>query len=258
MARSLLSAAAWARAMTAIRSGEPLLLALDLDGTLAPIVRRPERVRVAPRTRRLIQRAALARGIRVAVVSARPRSVLRRLLPARGVLAIAQYGIEGPLVPASLDRRAARRACARIARALDRAAEGVPGARVERKGLTVALHDRGVAARRLGPLRRAVARIARGEARRLGFHLVPGRRASDFVPAGFDKGSALRALIAAFRPATTFYFGDSPGDEAAFRALRRGGFPVRVGPGPTRAAYRVGDLRGVTRVLAAVIRLRSG
>jgi trehalose-6-phosphatase len=77
------------------------------------------------------------------------------------------------------------------------------------------------------------------------------------VPIGHDKGVALRRALERFRPETAFYFGDSPGDEAAFRELGSTDFPVRVGRGATRALYRVGDLRGVTKFLNAVVRLRG-
>jgi trehalose 6-phosphate phosphatase len=257
MARSLFTPGAWARLRALLRSDARVLVAFDLDGTLAPLAARPELTRVPRRTLRLLERAARARAVRVAVVSARPVSVLRTLLPIRRVLRIGQYGLEGPFAPPAPRLRALRAACARIARALRATVAGTPGAWIERKGLTVAVHFRAVAPGRLGPLRRLVARVAPA-ARRAGFHPVGGSRVIDFVPAGFDKGAALRGLVAAAAPRAVLYFGDSAGDEPAFCALGHGDFAVRVGRGPTRARYRVPDPRGVTRVLHAVIRLRAG
>ena len=47
------------------------------------------------------------------------------------------------------------------------------------------------------------------------------------------------------------------GVEHAFRVLGSGDFPVRVGPGPTRAPFRVRGPDDVARVLSAVVRLRT-
>jgi len=69
--------------------------------------------------------------------------------------------------------------------------------------------------------------------------------------------TALKGIIHAFRPEMTLYFGDSPSDERAFGVLGSGDFPVRVGPGATRAPFRVGGPDDVAMVLSAVARLRT-
>ena len=257
MAGSLLAPRSWASVVATIRSGGKILIGLDVDGTLAPIVRRPELVRVPLRTLRILERASRARRVRIVILSARSLADLKWLLPVRGVRRIGQYGLEGALGPSARERSRIRTSCGSLARELTHSVAGIPGAWIEIKGLTVAVHDRAVAARRLRTLRRAVTGVF-PRARRLGFLPAPGRRVTDFVPAGFDKGMALRGAVAEYRPQTVFYFGDSLSDEPAFRSLGRGDFPVRVGPGATRAPYRVADLGGVTRVLSAVIRLRVG
>ena len=257
MTRSLLARSTWARVVAALRSENGLLIGLDLDGTLAPIVHHPERARVPRRTLRLLERATRARRVRIAVISARPLVVMRGMLPVRGILRVGQYGLEGPLAPPVRERASLRAACAEIARGLNRVAAEFPGAWIERKGLSVAIHDRAVPPSRLRPLHRAVVARVAPVARRRGFRAVPGSRVTDFIPAGFDKGTALRGIARGYGPGAVFYFGDSGGDEPAFRAMRPDDFAVRVGPGPTRARYRVADLRGVTRVLAEVLRLRA-
>jgi len=257
MARSLLAPRPWERVLAALRSEDRILIGLDLDGTLAPIVRRPELARVPPRTLRILERAVHARRVRIAIMSARSFAQMRSLLPVRGLLRIGQYGLEGALAPPVRQRSRIRASCRQLARELARVAAGVPGAWIERKGFTVALHDRAVTPARLGSLRRAVSRTF-SMARALGFLPTPGSRVTDFVPVGFDKGAALRGTVARYRPKTVFYFGDSSSDESAFRRMGRGDFPVRVGPGATDARYRVADVRGVTRVLSMVVLLRTG
>ena len=78
----------------------------------------------------------------------------------------------------------------------------------------------------------------------------------DFVPARYDKGRALRALRRRVRPAVTFYFGDTDGDEPAFASLGRTDFAVRVGSGLTAAPYRVRGPGDVARFLKALVAVR--
>lgn len=256
MTRPLFAPRSWAELTGTIASSPSLLIGLDLDGTIAPIVEHPSRARVAPEMLQLLDQCARSRRVRVAIVSARPTAAIRRLIPTPRLLRIGQYGLEGRFAPPAASRGAIRRATTRAARIARRESGAIPGAWVESKGFSVAVHGREVAPWRRAAFRRMVGRVA-AEARPLGLRLVPGDRVFELVPVGFDKGTALRGLIRAVRPAATLYFGDSHADEPAFRELGPRDIPVRVGPGPTRASFRVADPSGVARVLSAVVRLRS-
>lgn len=254
-ARRLLEDGAWedaeASLARAARAGRPVLVALDFDGTLAPIVSRPHRVRVPAATLRFLRAAVRLPWVRIAALSARPMRDLARYLPLRGILRVAQYGLEGgdPIRPAR--RRAIRAAVATVRGQVEPIVAPVPGAWIEDKRLTIAVHYRDVAPARQRALVRALRRVAAG-AERLGLRVQSGRRVLDFVPARYDKGRALRMLRRRVRPAVTFYFGDTAGDEPAFAALGPSDFPVRVGAGPTAAAYRVRGPEEVARFLRAL------
>ena len=232
-------------------------MAIDFDGTLAPIVADPDRVRVPPPTRALLARSARLPSVRVAVVSARPMRDLREHLPGRGLLRAAQYSLEGLAAPPARRRRTIRRDARALRALLEPIVARFPGAWIEDKGLTLGVHYRGLRQTRSAALLRAL-EPARREAKRLGFTAEGGRRVIDFVPSGYDKGRALQALIRRTRPAATFYFGDSAGDESAFAVLGRKDYPVRVGAGTTGAAYRVREHRDVARFLRALVACRVG
>jgi trehalose 6-phosphate phosphatase len=247
------------RAALAARLLDPggrLLLAFDLDGTLAPIVRRPGGARIPAARLRLLSSAAAARDVRVAVVSARRMSEVRRLAGVGGVRLVAQYGLEGAGLVTAAFRRRARRTAARLLSALRPVVKEAPGAWIEWKGMSLSVHDRGVRPSRLKPLHAALRRFA-ATARQAGFAVAHGRRVTEFLPRGVDKGRALRALRRLLQPDSVFYFGDSSGDEPAFAALRRGDLGVRVGPGPTKADYRIPGPRDVDRFLRAVLAARA-
>jgi len=257
MSRSLTTRGPWSQFRQALRGEEAVLIGLDLDGTLARIADHPERARVLPRVLRVLEKCIRARGTHVAIVSARPLVAMRRLLPIAGLHRVGQYGLEGILAPATARRAALRRTTTKLARQATLEVARIPGAWVERKGLTFAVHDRAVAPANRPALARIVRRLA-AEARRRGFRPVAGHRVTDFVPAGFDKGTALRGVIRELEPDRTLYFGDSAADEPAFGVLGSSDFAIRVGPGATRAPFRIGGPDDVARVLRAVVELRNG
>ena len=256
--RSLFSAPARARAGSVLeRRDTRLLLALDVDGTIAPIVAKVGRARVPAATLRVLDRLARTRGVTVALVSARSRRVLKRLVPVPRARLAAVYGLEGVVAPAASHRKRWRRGARRIAALLQPVAAAFPGTVLEPKSMAVALHDRGVARGRFQALRRALHGAAK-VARPLGFEPVRGHRVTEFVPRGYDKGRAMSMLRRRYAPDVVIYFGDTDADEAAFAVLRRGDFPVRVGPGRTCARYRVRGPGEVVRFLRWLISLRSG
>jgi trehalose 6-phosphate phosphatase len=196
-------------------AGSPVVL-LDLDGTLAPIVAHPARARVDAAAIAAIH-ALLAAEVTVGIVTGRPSHEARALLPGLGDVAIAGlYGLEGaPEVPAD------------VIDELERAAGAVPGAWVERKGATAAVHVRASPEASWAPLAARLERIARGS----GLEVHAGKAVFDLVPAGVGrKGAAVERL--ADGADSVVYAGDDLPDLEAFAALDRlaadGRYVVRV------------------------------
>lgn len=199
------------------------LLALDYDGTLAPVVARPpEAVPAAGAVEALL--ALAPRMGRLAVLTGRPAGLvvdLAGLAAVPGLVVLGQYGADrwtaGRLTAAPPAPGLAR------ARAALPALVGPLGAEVEDKGLSLVVHTRNAAAgvqeRLAGPLREL--------AERCGLELHPGRQVLELRPPGFDKGSALLA-VAEPLPAALLFAGDDVGDGPAFDAvdqLRSRGVP---------------------------------
>jgi trehalose 6-phosphate phosphatase len=177
----------------------------DFDGVLAPIVARPEDARPVAGTADALA-ALCPRVRRLAVVTGRPASFVRELLPVAGLEVVGLYGLEGaPPVD--------ERTCEAVA-AL---AADVRGARVEDKGAALAVHLRGVldpdgAAERLrGPLARAAARA--------GLVLLEGKRVLELAPQGGGKGAVVDRL--ADGAAALLVAGDDVADLDAFEAADR-------------------------------------
>ncbi|HVO12638.1 MAG TPA: trehalose-phosphatase [Vicinamibacteria bacterium] len=223
-----------------------MLLALDFDGTLAPIVPDPARAALRGETRRLLRRVTRERPC--VVISGRARSDVRRRLVGTGVAeVIGNHGLEpGPLTAA------ARRVVEGWIGELRRGLGGLAGVAIEDKGLSLAVHYRGA----LRPAR-ARARVLGAAAALRGARLIGGKRVVNLLPAGAaNKGRALEEVRARFRCDTALYIGDDETDEDVFVLDQPGRLlSIRVGRHRASAArYFIRQQReidGVLRVLLA-------
>jgi trehalose 6-phosphate phosphatase len=179
---------------------EQSAIILDVDGTLAPIVARPELAAVPKETRRELERL-VGRYLLVACVSGRKGAEAERLVGVQGIRYVGNHGLE--LDPA------AQGLAARIAEF--RAAVGLD---VEDKGLTLTYHFREASDEEAA--RRELEEVA-ARARAAG--LVPrwGRKVLEIrPPVAADKGTAVRALLAESAAARALYAGDDTTDLDAF------------------------------------------
>src|SRR5690606_36240593 len=124
---------------------QSMLLALDFDGTLAPIVPQPDQATLLPGARRAIQRLLDRADTRIAIVSGRALADARERVGLQGVYYAGNHGleIEGPDVerihPEAL---AATHAVAECRAALEREFAAEPEVLVEDKHLSLSVHFR--------------------------------------------------------------------------------------------------------------------
>ena len=202
------------RAGLAALRAEPAgaLVALDYDGTLAPIVADPAEAVLAPGARRAL--AALAsRGVRVALVTGRPVDVVLELGGLRdlpGLVVMGQYGLErwtagsyqaAPELPAV---------------AAVRAELSARGLAFEDKGRSLVVHTRSAADPHASQA--ALLPGLRELGRRWGLEVHLGRLVVELRPPGFDKRAAVLA-VATPTPAAVLYAGDDIGDGPGFDAV---------------------------------------
>jgi trehalose 6-phosphate phosphatase len=192
------------------------LVALDYDGTLAPIVSRPEEAVPQEGAVQVLTDLACRVG-RVALVTGRPADVvveLAELSPVPGLVVLGQYGVqrwqggtltEEPPVHGLAEARAA----------LAGLVEDEPGVQVEDKGRSLVVHTRRAvdpeaALVRLHPALSALSVLT-------GLQLHSGRLVLELRPPGHDKGRALRGLAEGV--SAVLFAGDDRGDLAAFDAV---------------------------------------
>ena len=225
-----------------------VLVGLDFDGTLAPIVPRPGGAVLRSSTRRVL--AELARLYPVVVVSGRAREDVAARLAGVGVrYVIGNHGIEpGASTPRLRALIAAWQSPLKAALASFR------GVFVEDKTYSLAIHVRHCRTKRA-----AIAAL-RTATRRLGPHRwIGGREVVNLLPPGAPhKGVALEQARRRLRCDTALYVGDDETDEDVF-ALDQPGqlLGIRVGRrAASHAAYYVRDQRRVDELLRALVVLR--
>jgi trehalose 6-phosphate phosphatase len=209
----------------------------DVDGTLAPIVQRPEQAAVPAEATRLLKTLSDRFGL-VACISGRQALEARRLVGVDHLAYAGNHGLE-LLLPGEeaprLDPALAdgERAAAEFIDGLDAAGLEAAGLRREDKGPIQSLHWRGAEDERGAEARAHEIAAAAGRAK-----LEPrwGRMVLELRPlGGGGKDAAVAALLAEDGIVAAVYAGDDRTDLDAFRRLRE----LRE-EGPLRQAICVG------------------
>jgi trehalose-phosphatase len=234
-------------------AGRRLALFLDYDGTLTPIVERPEAAVLDDATRDVLRRVAARHT--VAIVSGRDLADVRERVGLADLTYAGCHGFDIAGPRGSRVHEAAAAAAPQLAAAADEVARetaSLPGVQLERKRFTLAVHYRRVREADVHAVREAV---ARAQARHPALRITSGKKVLELQPdVDWDKGRAVEWLIATLRleDALPVYVGDDVTDEDAFRALEeRGvGIAVQEAPQPTAARFALRDPDEVRAFLA--------
>jgi trehalose 6-phosphate phosphatase len=199
------------------------LLALDFDGTLAHIVDDPSQAYAHQRSIAALGRLGQVLG-QVAIVTGRPVRQALELGGFEGVAGLERLAIWGQYGSERWEAGSGETIEPERPDAISRLAEVLPGwleqhgaghARIEDKGLAIAVHTRGIDAGLLHDLAAPLATLA-GE---LDLLVEPGRQVIELRAPGHDKGDAVRALVERLGARQVVFAGDDLGDMPAFQAV---------------------------------------
>ena len=225
-----------------------ILIALDFDGTLAPLVDDPEASRMIPPARHALEKLTALSGVTVAIVTGRAIDSVKRVAdPLKEWFLVGSHGIEvlSPgdvtnyetpwLVPVNLTE------------AFDEVVKAHPGTRLEHKPFGLALHTRGVEQ----PVAQAAESAAHQVCDAWGGDLVV-RTGHGIVECSIQeatKGDGIEEIRRRLRPSAVLFSGDDRTDEDGFTVLEANDVGIRVGGGETIAPYRLSDAGAVAEAL---------
>jgi trehalose 6-phosphate synthase/phosphatase len=246
-------------ALEAFCQCKALLIGLDFDGVLAPIVARREEARAVPASHGALGELATVPGVRVALVSGRALDDLRRVAaPPPGVILIGSHGAEIERLPGGRRSPALGEAESsllhKVAEALTAITDAHAGTHVELKPAGAVLHTRGADR---GAAQKATEAALQGPATWPGVHVTEGKEVVELAVVDVDKGMALRAVREACGSEAVLYAGDDLTDERAFAVLDddAGDVSIKVGPGESVARHRLNNPDDVAVLLWRLIEL---
>jgi trehalose 6-phosphate phosphatase len=238
------------------RSGDRLAVFLDYDGTLTPIVSRPEDAWLSESMRQTLR--SLAARLPVAILSGRDLDDVRGRVHVDGIVYAGSHGFD--IAGAGGLRRELGSAYLPVLDAaeaeLREALDEIPGAQLERKHFSVAAHYRNVDENDASKVAQAADAVA---ARHRELRKIDGKKVYELLPdIDWNKGKAVLWLLETLElergNAFPIFIGDDRTDEDAFNALKERGVGVLVSEQPdvTAASYWLNSPEEVERFLKKI------
>lgn len=233
-----------------------LAVFLDYDGTLTPIVSRPEQATLSNSTRQALRE--LADLVPVAIFSGRELDDVRRLVDIDGLIYAGSHGFD-IAGPRGLRKQVATEFLSIVdfaEKELKEKLGGISGALMERKRFSIAAHYRNVAESDVTKVEQAVDKVA---AHHTELRKIDNKKVYELRPnIDWNKGKAVLWLLKALgldrQAVLPIYIGDDLTDEDAFRALEQCGIGILVGgqSQSTAAGYSLSNPAEVERFLRAL------
>lgn len=207
---------------------------LDYDGTLCPIMPRPEMAQLDASMRKILENLAQNNRFSIGIITGRSLDQIKSLMGVKNIVYAGNHGLElrGPgfyYVHAGTKRF--NPVLREVNAALRPLTKSYAGSFVEDKGVTLTYHYRLMDERLISSLHAGILRRLSHWLDRKEIILIQGKKAFEIRPGvNWNKGSAVRWILLHENPeAFPIYIGDDRTDEAAFKALQDRGITIRVG-----------------------------
>ncbi|WP_127474528.1 trehalose-phosphatase [Microbacterium sulfonylureivorans] len=244
-------------AIARVAASDRLLVALDFDGTLAPLEDEPMDARMLPAARAALDALVAAPGTIVALVSGRSLSDLRIiaehvddsplfLAGSHG----AEFWIPGQGVASHDDEPGDERLRDELRAHAETATAGLEGVWIEPKRFGFGVHTRKSTPADAAEANRLVDAMVAAEAphwrRRTGHNIV------EYAFRHEGKDSAIAELRERTDASAVLFAGDDVTDEDALESLGADDLGVHVGNRPTAASLCVPDIEALAAVLSVI------
>jgi trehalose 6-phosphate phosphatase len=249
-------------AIAGVVASDRLLIALDFDGTLAPLEDEPMDARMLPAAREAVDAAVSAPNTLVALVSGRSLSDLRVIaehLDDSPLLLAGSHGAEfwipGEGVVTHDDDPGDAALRDELRAHAEQATADLDGVWIEPKRFGFGVHTRKSTAADAAEANLRVDALVEAEAphwrRRTGHNIV------EYAFRHEGKDSAVAELRARTEASAVLFAGDDVTDEDALKSLGENDLGVHVGSRPTAATLTVADISAMAELLAVLAAERS-
>lgn len=259
----------WQTLLGDYKSTSHVLFLSDYDGTLTPIVNRPEEAVLSPEVREKLAALAQKSSFSVGIISGRSMKETKSMVAIEGIYYAGNHGLEidGPgLSYMSPEAEKSRTVIKELVGRLAEALENISGVIVEDKGLSLSVHYRMVAEEEQKEVADIFKQITFPLADEAAIRITEGKKVLEArPPIDWDKGKAIasikREIVSLLKldKVLTIYLGDDTTDEDAFRDLHRPeGWSVYVGGenASSAADYYLNSTDEVAEFLSRLLELR--
>jgi len=247
--------------------GKFILLLLDYDGTLTPIVGTPGEATISKRTRALLEKLSSSPDCKIGVISGRKLEDLKKIIGLEDIIYAGNHGleIEGPKIKFESQIPPQLKLIIRnIAADIQKRLADIKGVLIEDKGLTLSIHYRLVSKKDMPALKKVVTEVTSSYLASDKIKVNSGKKVYEIKPPiKWDKGKVALWLLArqqffsGAKDVLPVYLGDDLTDEDAFAALKKRGLTVFVGrPGNSQADYYLKNTEEVTKFLHLILDLQ--
>ena len=252
-----------------VRDASHVLLLSDYDGTLTPIVSRPEEAILSSETREKLRALAKKPAFSVGIISGRSLSEIKALVGVEEIYYAGNHGleIEGPdlkfIHPAA---KVTQPEIQNLLRQLSAKLANIEGTIVEDKGLSLSVHYRLVRKNEEEIVAQIFHQVTSPWLRDGKIRVTSGKKVLEVrPPTDWHKGKAVETIIKEIKvlpgagQALTIYLGDDTTDEDAFRIIHRPqGWSIFVGHENTssNADYFLNSTPEVTTFLSRLLELK--
>jgi trehalose-phosphatase len=224
----------WENIRVRIQQAQNLFLFFDYDGTLTPIVSRPELALCPSEVKKLLEKLRDLPGVYLAIISGRSLEDLKGKVEVPGIIYVGNHGleIENPSGRHKKILSSTRtKELKKITQNLWNSLKEIPGILFEEKGPILSVHYRNVPQKYFTQ----IPQVLEKELQKWKDHwkMASGKMVLEIRPkVDFHKGKAVKEILKAFLSGglLPIYLGDDQTDEDAFRVLKGQGISVVIGP----------------------------
>lgn len=236
---------------------------LDYDGTITPIVAKPEFAVLSQSTRGILEKLAERPNFSVGIITGRQIDDVRAMVGSQKLIYAANHGLELQGKDFNYTHAKAKQ-YKRIIREVLQALQPLPNSFsqtfVEDKGVTGTYHFRLLDEASVQPMKAEFLNRISPWLQANKIRVTEAKKALEIRPNfSWTKGSAVRWILLHEDPESVpIFFGDDQTDESAFKALNDRGITVKVGQDrKTHAQYFVKDVEEVVDFLSSMTQRRG-